>query len=479
MRLWPRRVEQRDSSGITLASPNEEFLRGITGGANTDVGKNITPESAIGNTIAVFAAVSLIADSVSTLPMMLYEDQAEGDRRRVSDANPFARLLHRAPNPEMTAQEFYETITGHVCLWGNAYAAIERQGGRPAGLWPLRPDRMTVMLADAQGDVYEPGAIRPDRLAGLHRVYVYQLPDNTHLAIDRDDILHVRGLGTDGYVGLSPIGVARNAVAMEQAAAKFGAGFYANSAIPKGLLEFPPQQNKKNLTKEEKSRIKREWNQNYGGFDRSYGLAILEGGVKFHTLGMPMEDAQFLETRKFQVSEIARIFRVPPHLIGEVDRSTSWGSGIAEQNLGFLTYTLRPWLERIEQAINRDLGDGRSGTSLSDQGFVAEFLIEGLLRGTTKERFEAYEIAIRNKLLLPNEARRAENLAPLVGGDEPFTPLNMGVPSSNILDVPVRDRITALGELIRAGFDPAASAQFLGIDVAHTGLRPITVQEDT
>jgi len=358
--------------------------------------------------------------------MLLYRNDADGNRERVPDTDALARMLHIAPNPELTAQECYEAIAGHTLLWGNAYGYVLRDGrGQPEELWPLRPDAMQVVLIDTNGKLHDPEHVNPDTLRGLRRAYLYQLPNGEYRALPRENILHVRALATNGLVGLSPITVARNAVALEQAATEHGGRFFSNNARPGGILTTQGA-----LAEPVRKRLKDNWEAAHAGLEKAHRVALMEGGVSWQSIGMNNDDAQFVETRRFQIGEIARLYRIPPHLVGDVAGSTSWGTGIEQQTLGFLTYTLRPWLERIEQAIDRDLGFGRGSGRLRDQGLICEFLVEGLLRGDTKSRMEAYEIMIRNRIVTPNQVAKMENLPPLPGGDEPFIPLNMGVPGA-------------------------------------------------
>jgi HK97 family phage portal protein len=424
VRLWPKRENRDVVSNLSLKNPTEAFVRDLNFFGASFAGKNISPDSAVSGTIAVYACISIIADAVATLPMLLYDFDENGDRQRIPDTDPFANMLHRQPNPEMSAQEFYECVTAHVCLWGNSYSLIERNQGSPVALWPLRPDRMRVFLVDQDQNVLDPWHFDPVTNRNLKRAYYYELPTGEFRILDRMDILHIRGLGTNGFLGLSPIATARNAIGIEQAANEYAGKLYANSSVPSGILNVPMLPNRPNLSENDKRKIRSDWNALHAGASNSQKLAILEGGATWQQVGLPPEDAQFIETRKFQIIEIARLFRVPPHLIGDVERSTSWGTGIEQQNLGFYTLTLRPWLERIEQAMNRDLGYGRGGQSLSQLGLSAEFLVEGLLRGDTATRFAAYEVAIRNRIMVPNEARKKENMAPLAGGDNPFVPTN-------------------------------------------------------
>ena len=352
----------------------------------------VTPRNAL-TIIAVYAAVRLIAESVGSLPLILYERTADGGKRRATQ-HPLYELLHDQPNPEMTAVVFRETLQAHLGTWGNAYAQIVRdRGGRVRELWPLRPDRMTVKRNAA-------GALE----------YHYEGVQQPFAA---EEILHIPALGFDGLMGYSPIALARRGLWLLLAAEEYGARFFENDARPGVVLKHPDK-----LTEEAYRHIKESWEESHSGVDKAHKPAILEEGMDIETVGLPPQDSQFLETRKFQVTEIARLYRIPPHMLADLDRATF--SNIEHQGIEFVVYTLRPWLVRWEQAIRM-----RLLTPTERKRYFAEHLVDGLLRGDIKSRYEAYNIGRNGGWLSANDIRSLENMNPIPGGDTYWTPMNM------------------------------------------------------
>lgn len=368
----------------SLANPIS-WLAEALGGNKAASGVNVTPSTALQST-AVFACVRVLAETVASLPLPVYRRLPGGGKERAIGHYLYS-ILHDLPNPELTSFEFREALMGHLALWGNAYAEIERDnGGRVRALWPLRPDRMQVYR--------EQGELR----------YKYQLPDGSYVVLKPIQVMHIRGLSGDGIVGYSPIRLAREAIGLALATEEFGARFFSNGAHPGGIIEYPGT-----LKEEAYQRFKQSVQEAYGGLSKSHRLMILEQGLKYHQVGIPPEDSQYLETRKFQVNEIARIFRIPPHMIGDLERATF--SNIEHQSIEFVVHTIRPWLVRWEQAIKRDLflpGERNS--------YFAEFLVDGLLRGDIKSRYEAYAIGRQNGWLSADDIRELENMNPLPDG---------------------------------------------------------------
>jgi len=359
-----------------------EFLGGR--GSTSYTGKSITPVAAL-NYSAVYACVRVIAETIATLPLFLYARQPDGGRDR-AQGHALYRLLHDKPNPEMTRVEYWETVAGHLCTWGNSYGEIDRNGGAmPIALWPLRPDKT-----------------KPIRLNG-RMVYETHVDGGVKLLEGRN-VLHIRGLSNDGINGYSPITLAREAIGLGLATEEYGARFFGNDSRPGGVLMHD-----KKLSEPSSRNLKESWEAAFGGLSNRHRVAILEEGVKWQQIGLPNEDSQFLETRKFQVTEIARIFRVPPHMIGDLERATF--SNIEHQAIDFVVHTLRPWLVRIEQRINTDL------IPVADQdAFFAEHLVDGLLRGDAMARAQALAIQRQNGVINADEWREIENRNPLPDG---------------------------------------------------------------
>jgi len=334
---------------------------------------------------AVYACVRVIAETVASLPLHIYESSDQGNRKATD--HPLYQVLHNAPNTEMTSFVWRETMLSHLLLWGNAYSQIVRNGrGKVIGLYPLLPDQMEVDR-DAQGRL----------------LYTYTTREQKTVNLRQEDVLHIPGLGFDGIMGYSPVALEQNAIGLGIAAEEFGSRFFANGATPSGVLTHP------NTVKNPKA-LRESWNAAYGSSSNAGKMAILEEGMKFERISMPNNEAQFLETRKFQVAEICRIYRVPPHLVGDLEHATF--SNIEHQSISFVMHTIRPWLVRIEQALNKALfeehGEGR---------FYAQFNIDGLMRGSYKERMEGYAIARQNGWMSANDIRELENMNPLSDAD--------------------------------------------------------------
>lgn len=349
---------------------------------------------------AVFACIRVLSETIASLPLLTYRVRRDGARERATDHYLY-RMLHRQANPEMTAFEFEELVSSHCAGWGNAYAEMVIDGaGRVTEVWPLRPDRMIVR-----------------RRNGLLE-YLYTWPNGQQEVFPAWRIHHRRALGGDGIVGYSPLRVAMLAVALGLATEEFGARFFSNGARPGFALEHPGA-----LSDKAYDRLRASWREEHQGVANSHKTRILEEGMKIHEIGIPPEEAQFLQTRTFQAQEIARIFRVPPHKIGLLENATF--SNIEHQAIEFVTDTIRPWLVRFEQAIWRDM------LSAPDQESVyAEYLVDGLLRGDLASRYNAYATGRQWGWLSVNDIRRLENMDPVKSGDVYLQPLNMAAAGS-------------------------------------------------
>jgi len=373
------------------------------GGRRTGAGVDVSEESAL-TFSAVYGCVRILAESAASLPLKVY--RRAGARGKATARQHWAwSLLHDAPNPEMTAVVWRELGMVHVLTWGNAYSRIEWAGdGSARAVWPIHPSRVTVKRSAGGSVFYE---VRPDPATD---------PPGGHPAIlEPADVLHVPALGWNGLVGLSPVRLAREAVGLGQAAEAFGSGFFGNGARPGGVLSVNQA-----LDPKARAKIAEAWEAAHQGVERAGRVAVLGLGASFTATTIPPEDAQFLETRRFQVSEVARIFRVPPHMLADLERATF--SNIEHLGLEFVMHSLRPWLVRWEQEINRKLF-GTSGTA----GLYAEHAVDGLLRGDQASRFAAYAVGRQWGWLSADDVRELENLAPLPDGAGAvyLTPLNM------------------------------------------------------
>ena len=351
----------------------------------TTAGKTVTERSAMQMT-AVYSCVRILAEAVAGLPLHLYKYTDGGGKEKALD-HPLYRLLHDEPNPEMSSFVFRETLMTHLLLWGNAYAQVIRNGkGEVIALYPLMPNKMSVDR-DENGRLYYTYYRGSDEAIKNKDFAVTLQPS---------DVLHIPGLGFDGLVGYSPIAMAKNAIGMAIACEEYGAKFFSNGAAPGGVLEHPG-------TIKDPQRVRESWQSTFGGSGNANKIAVLEEGMKYTPIGISPEQAQFLETRKFQINEIARIFRVPPHMVGDLEKSSF--SNIEQQSLEFVKYTLDPWVIRWEQSIQR---------ALLSQGEKAEYFVkfnlEGLLRGDYQSRMNGYAIGRQNGWMSANDIRELENL---------------------------------------------------------------------
>ena len=360
-------------------------------------GKNVNERTAM-QTTAVYSCVRILAEAVASLPIHVYR-YTETGKERVYD-HPLYYLLHDEPNPEMTSFVFRETLMSHLLIWGNAYAQVIRDGsGRVLSLYPLLPDKMEVDR---------------DEHGRLFYTYTRNTDENPNFSeygrvrLKPEDVLHIPGLGFDGLVGYSPIAMAKNAVGMTLACEEYGASFFENGATPGGVLEHPG-------VLKDPAKVRESWHSVYGGSKNAGKVAVLEEGMKYQQIGIPPEEAQFLETRKFQIDEIARLYRIPPHMVGDLDKSSF--SNIEQQSLEFVKYTLDPWVIRWEQSIQRALL-----LPQEKKEYFVKMNVDGLLRGDYESRMKGYSIGIQNGFMCPNDIRRLESmdLIPVEEGGEFF-----------------------------------------------------------
>ena len=380
MGIFSGLFRSRDKPQNRTAGSNYAFFLG-----GTTSGKAVTERSAMQMT-AVYSCVRILAEAVAGLPLHLYRYTDNGGKEKALD-HPLYLLLHDEPNPEMSSFVFRETLMTHLLLWGNAYAQVIRNGkNEVVALYPLMPNKMSVDR-DENGKLYytyyrgQDEAIRNKEFA---------------VTLQPSDVLHIPGLGFDGLVGYSPIAMAKNAIGLAIATEEYGAKFFANGAAPSGVLEHPG-------TIKDPTKVREAWMSQFGGSANSGKVAVLEEGMKYTPISISPEQAQFLETRKFQINEIARIFRVPPHMVGDLEKSSF--SNIEQQSLEFVKYTLDPWVIRWEQSIQRSLLN-----SEEKKRYFAKFNVEGLLRGDYQSRMNGYAIGRQNGWMSVNDIRELENL---------------------------------------------------------------------
>lgn len=395
MRIPFTNLQINFSKRTGMANPQQWLIDFFGGGEKTSSGVNITEYNAMKYT-AFYAAVRVLSETLGSLPLILYRKTQDGKGKERATDHPLYKILHDRPNPEMTAMVFRETLMSHLLTWGNCYAQIVRNNGfEVAQLWPLRPDRMF-----------------PKRSGG-ELIYEFHKPGGGIKIFQSGDILHIPGLSFDGLVGYSPVQMAKEALGLGKATEQFGSNYFGNGANPGGVLEHPGT-----LSDTAFQHLQDSWSQRHQGLENAHRPAILEEGTKWTSIGIPPEDSQFLETRKFQIEEIARIFRLPPHMIGDLEHATF--SNIEQQSLDFVTYSLHPWLERWEQAIEHKLL-----LPNEQENYYVEHLVDGLLRGDIKARYTAYNIGRNGGWLSVNDIRLKENMDPIEDGDQYLMPLNM------------------------------------------------------
>ncbi len=379
MGIFSSIFKARDKPQNRTAGSGYAFYMG-----GSTAGKLVTERSAMQMT-AVYSCVRILAEAIAGLPLHVYQYNNDGGKDKALK-HPLYHILHDEPNPEMSSFVFRETLMTHLLLWGNAYAQILRNGkGEVIGLYPLMPNKMTV-----------------DRDDKGHLFYQYQrsndeaIKSDSMVILSPQDVLHIPGLGFDGLVGYSPIAMAKNAIGLAIATEEYGAKFFANGAAPSGVLEHPG-------TIKDPAKVRESWNTTFGGSGNAGKVAVLEEGMKYTPISISPEQAQFLETRKFQINEIARIFRVPPHMVGDLEKSSF--SNIEQQSLEFVKYTLDPWVIRWEQSIMRTLF-----TPEEKKKYYVKFNVEGLLRGDYQSRMTGYATARQNGWMSANDIRELENL---------------------------------------------------------------------
>ena len=379
MGIFSGLFRSRDKPQNSYDSPSYTYFFG-----RSNAGKRVTDRTALQHTV-VYACVRVLSEAVAQLPVHLYKYTNSGKER--VPQHPLYFLLHDQPNPEMTSFRFRETLMSHILIYGNAYAQIIRNGrGEIIGLYPLTPDRIKV-----------------DRDEHNKLIYIYSRYDEANpniktqgeIVLKQKDVLHIPGLGFDGLVGYSPIAMAKNALGISLACEEYGASFFANGASPSGILEHPG-------VIKNPAKIREAWHNAYGS-GNSHKVAVLEEGMKYQPIAIPNNEAQFLETRKFQIEEIARLYRVPLHMIGDLDHATF--SNVEHLSLDFVKYSLDPWLVRWEQELMRAL------LSESEKGkYFIKFNVEGLLRGDYASRMQGYATARQNGWMSANDIRKLEDM---------------------------------------------------------------------
>ena len=379
MGIFSGLFKSRDKPTNSYDSPSYTYFFG-----RSNAGKRVTDRTAMQH-IAVYACVRVLSEAIAQLPLHVYKYNDKGKER--VPQHPLYFLLHDQPNPEMTSFVFRETLMSHLLIYGNAYAQIIRNGrGDVLGLYPLMPDKMKV-----------------DRDEKNRLIYIYSRYDEANpnlkeqgdIVLYVDEVLHIPGLGFDGLVGYSPIALAKNAIGISIACEEYGASFFGNGASPSGVLEHPG-------VIKNPERVRDAWQRAYGGRN-AHKVAVLEEGMKFTPIAIPNNEAQFLETRKFQIEEIARMYRVPLHMIGDLDHATF--SNVEHLSLDFVKYSLDPRIVRWEQSLQKAL------LSDSEKGqYFVKFNVDGLLRGDYASRMQGYATARQYGWMSANDIREKEDM---------------------------------------------------------------------
>lgn len=379
------------ASDPAVPAPDDDFWYGGSG-TQSETGLTVTPERAMRVT-TVYRCIAIMSQTLASLPIHIYRKipgEAGASQRELADNHPLGEVLRYQPNRWQTSFEFRQMLMGHLCLRGNAYAEIV-PGVRGAvdQLIPLHPDRVV-----------------PERLpTGSIRYTVTDPFTGQSRRLLQDEIMHLRGLTSDGLRGLAPIEAAANAVGLALATEKYGSRLFRNATRPSGILTTS-----KGLNEAGRKRLKQEWAALSAGMDNTGRTAVLEDGLAWQKIGLDQEEAQYLETRGFQVEEIARLFGVPLFLLASMTKNSTWGAGIEQMLIAFVIFTMQPWLVAWEQVFRRDL-------LVAKETYEIKFNVDGLLRGDSKARAEFYASGIQNLWMNPNEVRRKEGMNDREGGD--------------------------------------------------------------
>ena len=424
MGLFSRKKKENRS----IDQKTADFIKGVDldTGQQSNSGVDVDEESAL-KISTVYACVKVISETIASLPLNLLKELTNGDSEKAKQ-HPLYTILKDVPNSEMSSFTFREMLMTNLLLWGNAYALIKRnKNGEITELYPLKSKNMVV---------------ERDAITNAIK-YTYTNNRGITKTYNPKQIFHIPAFSFDGIIGVSPITYAREAMGLALATEEFGARFFGNGARPGGVLEHPG-------VLKDPDKLRDSWNKVYQGTANSHKVAVLEEGMKYHEIGMSPEDSQFLQTRSFQISEICRIFRVPPHMVGDLSRSTF--SNIEHQSIDFVVHTIRPWLVRWEQAIVRSLLNEEERTI-----YYAKFNVDGLMRGDFVTRMNGYAIARQNGWMSANEIRALENMNKIPadqGGDlyllngNMISAMSAGTESAKNQEKEVNDDQTTNGEFV-------------------------------
>lgn len=387
-------VERRSIQNPAVPLTSSKVLEYLGAGATSEAGPVVTAQGALAY-LVVLSCTKVLADAVAAMPARFFR-RIDDRRRDFAPDHPADALIRREPNPEMGPATFKETLQAHLCTWGNGYARILHDGGgNPRSLWPLLPHETEPKRRTDTWDL-----VYPSKWHGRD------------VTLDPLEVLHVPALGFDGLKGYSPVGMARQSIGLGMAAEQFAARFYRNGAWLAGVFEHPLV-----LSANAHGNLKKALEEKHTGAVNAWRPLILEEGMKWHQAAMPAEDAMFLSLRKLEDRRICGLYRVPPHLVADLENGASYSS-VEQLGLSFVMFSLAPWLVKWEQELTRKLG--------GDPEVFAEFNVASLLKADTVARFNAYRTGRDGGWLSVNDVRALENLPPVDGGDEYLRPLNMG-----------------------------------------------------
>lgn len=397
--MFLRKLVKRNNETSDVTNPSK-WLINIIGGPETYAGEQVNTDVAM-NIAAVYACVRILSNHVAMLPIQLYKNVA-GKRKRAPD-HPVAKLIETRPNPYMTPFQFKQTMEAHRQLYGNAYAEIQySNSGYPKALWILNPTVTSIVM-------------EKNRDGNLKKYWIKTiLPNGKTVCLPYENVLHLKGLSTNGLTGKSPIEVARETIGIQIAGQKFTGQFYANGTMTSGVLKVP-----QSLKPEAKTVIRQEWERFNNGLENSHRVAILDAGLDYQSLGIKQSEAQYIETQKFSIAEIARIFNVPPHMLAELERATF--SNIEQQSLEFIRDTLSPLLISWEQELQYQLF---LEDDVFNKKYYFKFNINSLLRGDSQARAAYYEKMINLGIYSINEVRELEDKDKIKNGDKHYMSLN-------------------------------------------------------
>jgi HK97 family phage portal protein len=393
------RLERSIRNDLSLSDPKawKPSLWNLYG-AQSPSGENVTEHTALTYS-AVFNAISLISGTIGALPLHLMQRKEKS--KRIADDRVMYHVMHDSANQYMTAMALRECLTAHILAWGNGYAEIVRNGyGELIALWPITPNRVTPVMVD------------------LQLKYRIRMPDGQDIVLPREKVLHVPGLGFDGFLGYSVVSMARKSIGLGMAMETFGSRFFGEGTHPGVIVEHPNK-----LSPEAHSNLKKSLSETYSGLGNSHRLMLLEEGMKFQKIVIDPKDSQFLESRQFNIPEIARWFNLPPHKLKDLTRSSF--SNIESEQISFVTDSILPWLVRLEQNFNSQLLS-ESDRQYSGRGrLYYKHSVEGLLRADAASRGSYYREMFNIGAMSINEIREKEDMDPFEGGDIHLVPMNM------------------------------------------------------